>query len=73
MFVYICALSHFALIGGIWQLSRREATGELEREWREYVFTSSPSFCRPAAKAPVLAPLAGYVKKKTNELQRSIS
>ena len=32
MFVYICALSHFALIGGIWQLSRREATGELERE-----------------------------------------
>ena len=52
MFVYICALSHFALIGGIWQLSRREATGELEREQREYVVTSSPSFSRPAARAP---------------------
>ena len=32
MFVYIGARFRFAMIGGIWQLSRRGATGELEME-----------------------------------------
>ena len=49
MFVYIRARFRFALIGEVWPLRRRGATGELEAEFK---FQRCSSFSRPAARAP---------------------
>ena len=56
--VFQCLFT-FALVSAsrwlaeIWQLSRRGATGELEAEFKfREVVASSPSFSRPAARAP---------------------
>ena len=63
MFVYIRALFRFALIGGNLTAQSTGSHRGIGGGLRDVV-ESSPSFSRPAAKAPVLAPLAGYVKKK---------
>ena len=47
MFVYIRARFRVALIGGIWQLSRRGATGELEMEFKFQRSSCELSFLFP--------------------------
>ena len=47
MFVYIRARFRVGLIGGIWQLSRRGATGELEMEFKFQRSSCELSFLFP--------------------------